>query len=387
MKAIPSSRSARCFGLAIVTALILMLPSLVLAALDDAGHPKTGAAIYMEACAACHGADGRGAPPSLLAFAEQVPDFTDCDFSMREPTADWTGIAFEGGPTRGFSVMMPAFGEVLTVAELEMVIAHVKNFCQDKRWPSGDLNLPRAIFTEKAFVEDEAVFSVTVPTEGDQVSTKVIYEQRFGPKSQFELIVPMGWAEKQGDMDGEGDGDGDGWTSAVGDIAIGVKHILYHSSEHGSIFSVAGEVKLPTGDEDEGFGKGTAALEPFFSYGQLLPASFFLHGQAGVELPLDTDKADNEGFLRLALGRTFSVGTWGRAWSPMVEVLGGREFVSGGDTNWDVAPQIQVTLNTRQHVMMSIGVRTPLNNTEGRSTQIAAYLLWDWFDGGFSEGW
>ena len=71
----------------------------------------------------------------------------------------------------------------------------------------------------------------------------------------------------------------------------------------------------------------------------------------------------------------------------MVEILGSQKFVSGADSNWDVAPQIQVTLNTRQHVMLNIGVRTPLNNTEGRSTQIAAYLLWDWFDGGFSEGW
>ncbi len=378
----PRCRSVRCCGL-VIAALIFVLPALTLASTGDAGHPKTGAEIYMEACANCHGADGRGAPPSLLAFAEQVPDFTDCDFTMREPSADWTGIAFEGGPTRGFSVMMPAFGEVLTVAELEMVIAYVKEFCQDKRWPSGDLNLPRAIFTEKAFVEDEAVFSVTVPTEGDKVSSKVIYEQRFGPKSQFELIVPLGWAEKPGDENG----DGDGWTSAVGDIAVGVKHILYFSRERGSIFSIAGEVKLPTGDEDEGFGKGTAAIEPFVSFGQILPAEFFLHAQAGTEVPFDSDKADTEGFLRLALGRTFTAGTWGRAWSPIVEVLGGREFVSGADTNWDVAPQIQVTLNTRQHVMMSIGVRTPINNTEGRSTQIAAYLLWDWFDGGFSEGW
>jgi mono/diheme cytochrome c family protein len=214
----PSSRPVRYCSLVITAAFVLMLPALTLAAIEDAGHPQTGAELYMKACANCHGADGRGAPPSQLAFAEQVPDFTDCDFAMREPSADWVGIAFEGGPTRGFSEMMPAFGEVLTEAELELVIAYVKDFCQDKRWPSGDLNLPRAIYTEKAFVEDEAVFSVAVPTEGDKVSNKVIYEQRIGPKSQFELIVPLGWAEKPEVETGESDG----WTSAVGDIAVGV---------------------------------------------------------------------------------------------------------------------------------------------------------------------
>ncbi len=384
----PSSRPVRYCSLVITAAFVLMLPALTLAAIEDAGHPQTGAELYMKACANCHGADGRGAPPSQLAFAEQVPDFTDCDFAMREPSADWVGIAFEGGPTRGFSEMMPAFGEVLTEAELELVIAYVKDFCQDKRWPSGDLNLPRALYTEKAFVEDEAVFSVFVPTEGEgAVFTKVVYEQRFGPKSQFELIVPMGWQEKPGDDAGDGEGDDGGWTSAVGNIAVGLKHVLYHSKERGSIFSVAGEVIFPTGDADEGFGENTMAFEPFVSFGQVLPASFFLHAQTGAKLPLNTDKEDNGGFLRAVLGRTFTVGTWGRAWSPMVEILGSQKFVSGADSNWDVAPQIQVTLNTRQHVMLNIGVRTPLNNTEGRSTQIAAYLLWDWFDGGFSEGW
>ena len=35
------------------------------------------------ACANCHGADGTGVSPTLLAFEEEVPDFTDCDFAAR----------------------------------------------------------------------------------------------------------------------------------------------------------------------------------------------------------------------------------------------------------------------------------------------------------------
>jgi hypothetical protein len=48
---------------------------------------------------------------------------------------------------------------------------------------------------------------------------------------------------------------------------------------------------------------------------------------------------------------------------------------------------MQVTLNQRQHIMANVGVRFPMTETEGRDPQILAYILWDWFDGGFFEGW
>jgi hypothetical protein len=71
----------------------------------------------------------------------------------------------------------------------------------------------------------------------------------------------------------------------------------------------------------------------------------------------------------------------------MLELLGGRDLVSGADTRWDAVPQFQVTLNTRQHVMLNVGIRTPLNDTDDRDTKLVAYLLWDWFDGGLFDGW
>jgi hypothetical protein len=173
----------------------------------------------------------------------------------------------------------------------------------------------------------------------------------------------------------------------VGDVALAFKRALLHSLRSGSILSVTGEVILPTGNEDRGFGKGTVVFEPFVSFGQVLPSEFFLHSQGGVELPHDTDRAEREGFWRLALGRTFTQGDFGRAWSPIVEVLGTREFGSGEDVHWDVVPQCQVTLNTRQHVMLNVGVKLPVTDSSTRETQILLYLLWDWFDGGFFEGW
>jgi hypothetical protein len=71
----------------------------------------------------------------------------------------------------------------------------------------------------------------------------------------------------------------------------------------------------------------------------------------------------------------------------MVEILGSAELESGGATDWSLVPQIQVTLNKRQHIIANIGVGLPLDDTEVRSPEILFYVLWEWFDGGFFAGW
>ena len=88
------------------------------------------------------------------------------------------------------------------------------------------------------------------------------------------------------------------------------------------------------------------------------------------------------------MGRTFAQnGGAGRAWSPMIELLASREFTSGARTTWDLVPQVQVTLPTRQHIAANVGVEVPVNERKGRGPRLLFYLLWDWFDGGFFDGW
>lgn len=340
--------------------------------------------VYRAACAACHGADGRGAPPAQVAFEEPLPDFSDCNFATREPDADWGAISHEGGPVRGFSAMMPAFGDALTAEEVQLALDHVRSFCPDPAWPRGELNLPRALVTEKAYPEDEAVLTVAAAAQGDgAVMNELVYERRFGARNQLELVVPFGFLDRTPD----GAGGEAGWTAGLGDVGVGVKRALVHSHASGTIFSVGGEVFLPTGDEEEGFGKGTTVFEPFLAFGQILPADGFVHLQGGLELPADRDVAESEAFWRAALGRSFTTDRWGRTWSPIVELLGVRELTAGEPVHWDLVPQLQVTLNTRQHVMANFGVRIPLNDADVRQTEMIVYLLWDWFDGGFFEGW
>jgi mono/diheme cytochrome c family protein len=349
------------------------------------GASHDGRRLYGTACASCHGVDGTGASRSRVGFSEPLPDFTDCSFATREPDGDWLAVTHQGGPVRGFARMMPAFGDALSMEELQAILGHVRSFCGDEAWPRGELNLPRPLVTEKAYPEDEAVITTTVSAEGrGSVTHELVYERRFGSRNQVEVSVPFGWRERvrEGAVR-----DATDWTGGMGDLGIGVKRAVHHSLEEGRILSLGGEVVVPSGDEDDGFGAGTTIFEPFVSFGQILPSDAFLHGQGVLELPADTDRTGSEALWRIAVGKSFTAGRWGRTWSPMVEVLGSRELRTGGETRWDLVPQLQVTLNRRQHVMANAGVRIPLDETASRDAEVLIYVLWDWFDGGLFAGW
>ncbi len=339
---------------------------------------RSGAELYRAACAACHNVDGTGAPRSVVGFDTPVPDFTDCAFATVEPVADWFAIAHNGGPVRGFNRRMPAFGEALSEDEILRAIDHIHGFCEDPGWPRGELNLPRALVTEKAFPENETVLTTTVATgDSGSITNEIVYEKRFGVRNQYEVAIPFALEQSTEES----------WSRGLGDIALAVKRVMFHSLDAGSIVSVGGELVLPTGKETLGLGKGVTIVEPFVTFGQMLPRNGFLHAHVGAELPTDRDKATPEAFWRVAIGTTIEQGRFGRAWSPMVELLAARELETGHSAEWDVVPQMQVTLNRRQHLMISGGVRIPVTGRDERHAQVITYFLWDWFDGGLGDGW
>lgn len=352
----------------------IALVVLILGPAGAAAQEPSAATVYAAACAACHGADGRGMPQSVVGFDLPLPDFTDCSFATVEPDGDWMAVAHDGGPARAFDRRMPAFGEAMTATELQRALDHIRAFCDDGRWPRGELNLPRALVTEKAFPENETVLTTTVAATGQgRVVNELLYEQRLGARAQFEVVVPFAAHDT-----------GTRWRSGVGDLALAAKRVLTHSLDAGRIVSASAEVVLPTGSEGDGIGGGTLVFEPFLTFGQILPGDAFVQAQAGLELPR---AGGTEGFWRTAVGRTFTQGTFGRSWSPMLEVLGARELEAGAVTHWDLLPQMQVSLSKRQHILFNAGVRLPVNDRTGRPTQVLTYFLWDWFDGGLLDGW
>lgn len=371
----PSARARPLLTLAVA-----LSPAALAAQLPGDLASATGEAIYQASCANCHGAGGRGTDPALLAFEEEMPDFTDCDFAAREPDADWVAVAHEGGPVRGFSEMMPAFRGALTPEQLQRVMDYIRTMCTDDAWPRGELNLPRPLFTEKAYPEDEWVVAASLPVDGSgQGGAEFVYEQRFGPRSQWEVAIPYEWERRDGGKSGR---------AQLGEVEIAVKHAFFHSAESGSIVSVSGDVHVPASSNPEATEPRGASVAGFLHFGQLLGEDSFLQGQTGARAPL-YDGGALRTYGRLVLGRSFSSGAWGRSWTPMVELVANRALDSDAQTYADLVPQLQIALNTRQHVLANVGLLVPVSARQapGRGIRLVSYVLLDWFDGGFWEGW
>jgi hypothetical protein len=178
------------------------------------------------------------------------------------------------------------------------------------------------------------------------------------------------------------------WTAGFGDITLALKREMFSSLRTGSILSLQGGILLPTGDSKRGFGAGTTQFEPFAAFDQLFKENTFVQTQLGADLPVDTSRAPRSMFWRVAIGQAMAPDHMlGRLFSPMVEFLAVHDFKPGARTEWDVLPEMQITLSRRQHVRVGFGVREPFTNTQGRTPQVLFYFLWDRADGKLWEGW
>ena len=357
-------------ALAVSALLLFALP----VAAQKTAPSRTGREVYETVCITCHGPGGRGGVNPALEAIVKPPDFTDCAFAAREPDRGFLAVAHNGGPARGFSPLMAPWGGSYTEEELRLAVQHLRTFCSDRRWPRGELNLPRPLVTAKAFPEDEMV--VSTAGQSGSVTSKVHYERRFGPLNMVEIVLPVSSVDTATN----------GRSTSIGDIALEYKRTLAHSLDRGNIFSLTGEFVLPTGSASRGLGKGYGVFEPFATFGQVLPRDSFIQAQAGFAIPLESGH-DDEVFWRGAVGKSFEQGRFGRVWSPMLEFLAARPLTREAKTAWDVLPGMQVTLNARQHVRLAGGVRLPVTDADVRKKSVIVYLLWDWYEGGFLQGW
>src|SRR5262245_29748325 len=182
----------------------------------------TGKQIYEAACIGCHGPNGKGQPQSTLGFEppSTFPDFTDCNGSAREKNFDWRATIHEGGRARGFVEIMPAFGDALNADQIEKVMQYLREQCTEPSWPRGELNLPRALITEKAFPEDEVVLQAAVTTRSPRdVAMEFVFEKRFGSRNQLEVAVPFSFRDRENAS----------WVGGIGDLVLGYKRTLFTS--------------------------------------------------------------------------------------------------------------------------------------------------------------
>ena len=57
-------------------------------------------------------------------------------------------------------------GDALSDDEIQRVVTYLHSLCAEPNWPRGNLNFPRAFFTEKAFPENETVITTGVTASG-----------------------------------------------------------------------------------------------------------------------------------------------------------------------------------------------------------------------------
>ncbi len=320
-------------------------------------------------------------PDTTVAFKKPstFPDFTQCDQTTPELDKDWKATIRDGGAGRGFSRIMPSFGEALTSKQIDEVVQYLRGFCTEKKWPRGEFNLPLPQITEKAFPEDEVIITSKLNAQRTPgVTNDIISENTFGARDQLEVDVPIDFSRSAPGL----------WHGGAGDATIGLKHVVFSNLHEGSILSGFGGIIVPSGSTSHGFGSGVTQFETFAAFAQIFPRESFVQLQAGTDQPTDTSKAPRSLFWRSAFGKTFrqSEGV-GRMWTPMVEVVANKDFLPHATPDWDIVPQFQVTLSQRQHVRVNLGVLIPVTNTTDRPIQAVFYVLWDWFDGSLLKGW
>jgi len=86
--------------------------------------PELGARLYAERCSVCHGEHGRGDGPTAPALVPPPRDFGAAAFWKGRTTAELSAVVKGGKP----GTMMPPFGGVLSDAEIDAVVAHLRRF-------------------------------------------------------------------------------------------------------------------------------------------------------------------------------------------------------------------------------------------------------------------
>ncbi len=356
----------KCLGrrLGLGSVLILLLGGTVWSA------PLDGPALYARECASCHGKDGRGSPEGT-GLTVPLPDFTDCSFSSSEPTNDWTDVITNGGAFMGLSDHMPSFGEALSQEEIRTVLTYVRNFCQEEGWPPDDLNFRKALFTSKAFPEDEVVLKqefIKGKHGTKKWTTTLSYEQRLGARGQWEFSLPYTVKETR-----------EKTTAGPGDLSLEYKHILSTHTEKRALTAAALEVVVPSGDRDRGLGDGTFTFEPSFLSGIAL-RQFVFQNQIQAVLPLDEGRADRQ--MRYRIAGSYVTSLLRRALVPSLEVEFRHHLQGESNGVLLLTPQLYTGLRFRGHVALRIGAQIPIAGTDPFHYRIGAALVWDYLDGG-----
>ena len=288
---------------------MVALPALVLAAAGWAStDPRVpqGRAIYAQACAECHGDDGRGNPE----WESEVRPVSSPTAGPRpSPPSSRVSIVRRGGQAHGLSSVMPGFEEAYTPEETAAVVAYLRTFCPTAdAYPPGDLNF-RLLKTGKAFPEAEWVD----PTLGQLVRVvaggRARDRLREPPGSALpgEIEAPFRYASPAGEENG------------VGDVLLAGKHVLHFDLARRQILSAGLGVSLPVGRRRARPRIRRLDVRPVPELRQGLGPD---HAQARVSGEVSSQPEEAPHRVAYAAALSHALGPHRTAWVPALELTG-----------------------------------------------------------------
>jgi cytochrome c oxidase cbb3-type subunit 3 len=122
---------ARTLTVALSAVLAVALAPAVRAEGDSGAAPgtATGAELYRTYCVQCHGLTGKGSGINVRDMSVQPRDHTDAAGMGGLSDARLFKAIKEGGPAVTKSVLMPPWGGVLSDAEIESLVRHLRTLC------------------------------------------------------------------------------------------------------------------------------------------------------------------------------------------------------------------------------------------------------------------
>lgn len=110
----------------IVALLILSLSSMAHAA----GDAAAGKVKYDAFCATCHGAGGAGDGAASAALNPKPRNLADKALMATKTDESLKKVIKEGGASVGLATSMPAWGAMMTEADLDNVVAYIRTLAK-----------------------------------------------------------------------------------------------------------------------------------------------------------------------------------------------------------------------------------------------------------------
>lgn len=328
--------------------------------------PTTAREMYHAWCATCHADDGAGKVAGRIGTKTPL-DFTNCRLATPESDADWQLVISRGGAAAGLSFDMPAF-EALTAEQVTLLIDHLRSFCREPGWPIGNVNLPRALFTAKAFPDDEFTIKPVVSHSPDifpYIQMEGSYSRRIGRRGHAEISLPLDsvdWVT--------------GRVTGIGDVAIEGGYVV-HTNEQWTAIATAGmRATFPSGSRRWGFGEGTTSLEPYLATGAVWRGLYLQTEIRARFLMHQFEKTDRTRILNFSAAVSHDLSTRPSTWNIGLEV----NLIDSGVS---ITPQVRKGLTRTGALAAALGVQIPLRAPYlhfNGTTRWAGYLVWDYLE-------